>query len=97
MARQIVWTEPAEKDLKTILKYWVDRNGSTTYSRRLYGQIQAGIERTIKYPFLGRPTDMEGIRVLRVEIYLVFYEVMADAIVVHHLWDGRRDLKRLEF
>ena len=40
---------------------------------------------------------MEGIRVLRVEIYLVFYEVMADAIVVHHLWDGRRDLKRLEF
>ena len=64
MARQIVWTEPAEKDLNAILKYWVERNGSAMYSRRLYGQIQAAIERTIRYPFLGRPTDMDRIRVL---------------------------------
>ncbi len=97
MARRIVWTEPAEKDLNQVLNYWVERNGSTTYSRRLYGQIQAAVERTIRYPYLGRPTDMDMIRVFRVEMYLVFYEVMADAIVVHHVWDGRRDLKRLEF
>jgi plasmid stabilization system protein ParE len=97
MARQIVWTVPAEQDLKEILVYWVQRNGSATFSSKLYGRIQAAIARTVENPFIGRPTDMDGIRVIRVGEYLIFYEVMADAIVVHHVWDGRRDLEQLEF
>ncbi|MDQ3101388.1 MAG: type II toxin-antitoxin system RelE/ParE family toxin [Bacteroidota bacterium] len=97
MARRIIWTSPAEKDLQGILTYWVDRNGSSTFSRKLYGRIKTAIQRTIQYPFIGRPTDIIGIRVLRIDDYLIFYEVTADAIVVHHAWDGRRDLSKLEF
>ena len=75
----------------------MQRNGSATFSRKLYGRIRTGLDRTIQNPFIGRPTDIEGIRVIRVGEYLIFYEVMADAIVVHHVWDGRRDLTKLEF
>ncbi len=97
MARQIVWTVPGEKDLRAILEYWVERNGSATFSLKLYPRIKATVARTLQHPFIGRPTDIDGIRVLRVGEYLIFYEVMADAIVVHRVWDGRQDLSKLEF
>jgi|GEM_PF-6789695 len=29
--------------------------------------------------------------------YLIFYEVMADAVVIHHIWDARRDLRKMKF
>jgi addiction module RelE/StbE family toxin len=97
MARKVVWTTPAEEDLENILAYWIERNGSKVYSRKLYDLIKAALARTTTHPFIGRPSDIDGIRVLRVEDYLIFYEVIADANVVHHIWDGRRDLERLEF
>lgn len=40
MARQIVWTPPAEKDRKDILAYWLNRNGSPTYSLKLFERFQ---------------------------------------------------------
>jgi toxin YoeB len=97
MARQIVWTPPAEKDRKDILAYWLNRNGSPTYSLKLFERFQAATRKLLAHPFIGRPSDIEGVRVLAVGEYLLFYEVFADSIVVHHIWDGRRDLKKLKF
>jgi toxin YoeB len=97
MARQIVWTAPAESDRKEILSYWIDRNGSAAYSLKLFRHFNTAINRTIAHPYIGRPTDINGIRVLRVLDHLIFYEVMADAIVVHHIWHERRDLSKLKF
>lgn len=97
MARQIVWTAPAEKDRKDILAYWLKRNGSAAYSLKLFAQFQAATRTILAHPFIGRPSDIEGIRVLAVGEYLLFYEVFVDPIVVHHIWDARRDLKKLKF
>ena len=97
MARQIVWTVPAEKDLKRILNHWLERNGTPNFSLKLYGRIRTTVALTIRNPFIGRPTDIVGIRVLRVGEYLIFYEVMVNAILVHHVWDGRQDMTKLEF
>jgi plasmid stabilization system protein ParE len=33
--RNIVWTETAAKQRREILKYWVKRNGTTTYAEKL--------------------------------------------------------------
>ncbi len=97
MAGQVVWTGPAEKDREDILTYWKKRNGSWTYSLKLNALFQACVKTIINNPFIGRPSDIEGIRVKAVEKYLLFYEVTGDVIVIHHIWDGRRDLTKLKF
>lgn len=97
MARQIIWTTPAERDRKEILSYWLERNGSPIYSLKLFERFRIATRTILSHPFIGRPTDIEGIRVLLVEEYLLFYEVFADSIVVHHVWDARRNLKELKF
>lgn len=96
MARQIVWSGPAERDRKRILAYWVERNGSPTYSIKLFQRINTVLSRVQQHPFVGRPTDVTGIRVVKIDAYLLFYEVMADAIVVHHIWHEKRDLPKLK-
>lgn len=96
MARQIVWSGPAERDRKRILAYWLERNGSAAYSLRLFHRINTVLARVQQHPFMGRPTDVTGIRVVKIDAYLLFYEVMADAIVVHHLWHEKRDLEKLK-
>lgn len=97
MARQVVWTAPAEKDRKEILAYWLQRNGTPTYSLKLFNLFRTALRELSMHPFMGRPTDIAGVRVRPVGDYLLFYEVAADAIIVHHIWHGRRDIKKLRF
>jgi addiction module RelE/StbE family toxin len=97
MARQIVWTAPAEKDRKEILAYWKKRNGTANYSVKLLDRFNAALAKILDHPFIGRPADISGVRVLPVAEYLIFYEVVADAIVVQHIWDARRDMRKLKF
>jgi len=91
MARQVVWSAVAENDRKRILVYWVEWNGSPAYSLKLFRRINGVLERLQRVPYMGRPTDVHGMRVMPVDRYLMFYEVMADAIVVHHLCHEKRD------
>ena len=35
MAKEIIWSETAQKDRKEILLYWKNRNKSSTYSKKL--------------------------------------------------------------
>lgn len=95
MAREVIWTAPAEKDRKDILAYWIDRNGSAAYSIKLFERFRSALRTIVANPFIGRPTDLPGIRMKRISGYLLFYEVGSDAIVVHHIWHERRDLKRM--
>lgn len=97
MARQITWSGPAEKDRRDILAYWLERNDSPAYSLKLFKKINLVLDRVQRNPFMGRPADIPGIRIVRIDDYLLFYEVMADAIVVHHIWHGRRDLSKMKW
>lgn len=47
MARQIVWTAPAEKDRKDILAYWIKRNGTPTYSLKLLDRFDVVISKML--------------------------------------------------
>lgn len=43
-------------------------------------------------PNIGRPTDMQGVRMLSIVRYpyLVFYEILADEVVIRHVRHGAR-------
>jgi toxin YoeB len=91
MARQIVWTFTAQQERREILEYWVKRNKSKTYSRKLSKLIISALQDVSKNPLIGRKTDILNIRVKIVKEYLLFYEITPTIINVLSVWDGRRD------
>ena len=36
-------------------------------------------------------TDIEGVRGLIIDHFILFYEVEKSTIIVHYLWDSRQD------
>ncbi len=97
MARQIVWTEPALKDRRSILSYWTKRNASKTYSRKLFLRFREATLVISTNPYMGRATDYEGLRVMLVGVYKLFYSVTPTTIHIARVIDGRRDLSKLKF
>ena len=95
MALEIVWTASALRDRKAILKYWVKRNGSASYSQKLYERWEAAIKLISTDPYLGRPTRHEGVRVVLIGHYNIFYLPELDVISSVRIIDGRRDMTKL--
>jgi plasmid stabilization system protein ParE len=91
MARQIIWTFTAQQERREVLEYWVKRNKSKIYSRKLNKLIISSLQEVSKNPLIGRKTDLLNIRVKIVKEYLLFYEITPTVINVLSIWDGRRD------
>lgn len=78
-------------DFAEIRDYLVER--SPTGAERVRLHLIQTIERLADFPFLGRPTDEPGVRVLVLTRYpyLVFYAVIADDVVILHVRHGARE------
>lgn len=61
MAKQIIWSRLAHTDRLHILEYWIKRNRSATYSKRLNQIFEHTAALIGKYPKLGKQTEIEGI------------------------------------
>ena len=97
MVARVIWTRSAQADRRSILAYWRTRNGNSNYSLKLHARLRSAVNDLRRSPYLGRPSELEGIRQVVVGNYIVFYEAMPGFIIVHHIWDGRRDLPSLKF
>ncbi|MFA4852001.1 MAG: type II toxin-antitoxin system RelE/ParE family toxin [Bacteroidales bacterium] len=98
MVRRIVWTSRADEIFTHVLKFYVERNGSKTHSRKLNKEVKEIINLLTRHPFLGAKTDFENIRVLIQGDYKIFYQVKSKELVIHLVWDCRQnpeDLKRI--
>lgn len=96
MVRQIIWSLRAQADRKEILIYWNNRNKSNTYSKKLNQLFKEAIKLIGQFPQIGRPTDIENIRIKIVRDYLIVYEVNASQIYILTIWDGRRDPEKFK-
>jgi plasmid stabilization system protein ParE len=94
---KIVWSNKAKFKLLSILEFYTDRNKSSAYSRKLYKKISKELVLLKKQPEIGIKTDLEGVRGLIVDDFILFYEVYPGIIVIHTLWDCRQnpDLLRI--
>jgi addiction module RelE/StbE family toxin len=90
MARQIIWTNRAQQERKEILHFWKERNQSNTYSCKLNELIKDSLQIICKFPFIGKPTTKENIRVKILKDYLIIYQVTAIEIIVLSVWDNRQ-------
>ena len=89
--RKIIWTQKANFERKEILEYWIDRNKSARYSKKLNALFLESIKRICHFPYSGRKTDDIHSRVVIVRNYLIFYEFNNHEIIIQSVWDGKRD------
>lgn len=96
MAKRVIWSLGAQKDKKEILAYWLERNQSNRYSRKLNQLFKEAIQILREHPYIGRATDVASIRIKIVKDYLLIYEVTEYSINILSIWDGRQDHSELE-
>lgn len=96
MVREIIWSEKAAFERKEILNYWIARNKSNSYNKKLNNLFQNNIRLIVEFPDLGTETDVPNVRVRVVNVYLIFYEVVEDEIWILSIWDGRRNPENLK-
>ena len=84
---KIVWSHRAKIKLYEIFKFYNERNQSNTYSSKLYKRFTKEINLLKKQPDLGIKTEIESVRGLIINDYIIFYQNTDDLIVVHSIWD----------
>jgi len=85
--RKIIWSDKAKKKLFEILEFYEQRNKSKTYSIKLYQRFKKELSVLTKHPDIGIKTEIESVRGLIVDDFILFYEPGKEKIMVHTLWD----------
>jgi plasmid stabilization system protein ParE len=88
---KIKWSIEARLDLIDILEYYIIRNKSTLYSKKLNSKISSSIKFIIKNPLIGLQTQMVSVRAFITGDYQIIYEIFDDLIIIIMIWDCRRD------
>ncbi len=87
---KVRFSSDALADLDQIFSYIAADN--VTAAAAVVERVEQSIGRLAVFPDLGHPTEYPGMRVLPLGRYpyLIFYELTADAIVIHHIRHGAR-------
>ena len=91
MARKIICSANAKADKIEILEYWVLRNKSNLYSKKLNILLKEAVNLIAISPRIGHLTIKENIKVKIIRDYLIIYEIATDSIFIHSIIDGRRN------
>ena len=91
MARRIVWTQRANTVFTKLLEYYILRNKSKEYSRKLNKEINSYLVIIAKQPFLGMKTNDEGIYVIVKGNFKIYYQIEIDSLVIILIWDCRQN------
>ena len=93
--RNVVWTRTADIQFVGILEYWVKRNKSNAYSKKLVKLVSERTKQIAKNPLIYKKTDIEDVRVASLDNFSIFYKVFDKAIIITAFWDNRQDPKKL--
>jgi toxin YoeB len=95
MVKRIIWTSKADQIYSDILKFYVQRNGSKTYSKKLNNEVKKVLLLLSNHPFLGKKTGLPNTRVLIKGNHKIFYKIYAEELVILLFWDSRQNPKKL--
>ncbi|NOZ47940.1 MAG: type II toxin-antitoxin system RelE/ParE family toxin [Chlorobi bacterium] len=91
MARRITWTKEAKRVYKEILKFYIERNGSKTYSIKLDKEITELISLLKQYPNIGKKTDYDDLQAIVKGDYKIYYKATGKEINIRLVWDCRQN------
>jgi len=89
--RKIIWSHRGEIRLFKILEFYAERNKGKIYSAKLYQRLNRELRILLKQPDIGLNTEIESVRALIVDDYILFYEYDNEKIVIHTIWDCRQN------
>lgn len=95
MVKRIIWTDKADRTFTKILEYYIKRNGSKIYSRKLNEEILSHISILSKQPLLGIKTNKKNYRVFIKRNYKIFYQIDENKLIIHLIWDCRQNPESL--
>ncbi len=93
--RNIVWTKTADVQFSGILEYWVHRNKSNSYSKKLVHLVSERTEQIAAAPLIYKSTDYNNYRVASLGNFSIFYKVTNSEIIITSFWDNRQDPNKL--
>jgi len=88
---EIIWSSKALFDKKEILDFWISKNRSNIYSKKLNLLIEQKLKQISENPDSGIQTNIENIRALLVENYYIHYSIKAETIRILRIWDARQN------
>ena len=97
MALAVLYSPEFVDNLEAILTYYDERNGSDTYSKKLFKMLHEQIRLLSVFPEIGRITDFPGVRVVFVEKFGVEYQIREDAILVVDIYSCLTDPEKIRF
>ncbi len=93
--RTVRWTRTADIQYVGILEYWLKRNSSATYSKKLIKIVAERTKQIAETPFTYKKADFKNTRVASIGNFSIFYKVTNDEILITAFWDNRQDPKKL--
>ncbi|MDN4166762.1 type II toxin-antitoxin system RelE/ParE family toxin [Cytophagales bacterium LB-30] len=93
--RTVKWTRTADLQLVGTLEYWVNRNKSNTYPKKLIKIVSDRTKHIAQRPFAYKLANFIDTRVASFGNYSIFYKVTENEIIITAFWDNRQDPKEL--
>jgi plasmid stabilization system protein ParE len=90
VAFKIEWSVEAKLDLSDILEFYINRNGNSIYSKKLFDRVSRSIKLLSKNPYLGKRTEDAHVRALITGDYQIIYEVFDNLVLIIMIWDCKR-------
>lgn len=88
---EIIWSSKALFDKKEILEFWISKNRSNIYSKKLNLLIEQKLKQISENPDSGIQTNIENTRAVLVENYYIHYSIKAETIRILRIWDARQN------
>ncbi len=93
--RNVVWTRTADLQFVGILEYWVKKNKSSTYSKKLVKLVSERTKQIAEKPLIYKATDFKDVRVASLGNFSIYYKLSDKEIIITSFWDNRQDAKKL--
>lgn len=93
--RRYIISQPASRDLRTIVDYFAVENVDA--GERLLQAFNQKCQQLVSFPNLGRQYEnlRPGLRGLPLDGLIIFYQIVDDGIEIVRVVSGRRNLKSL--
>ena len=93
--RNVIWTRTADIQFVGILEYWVKRNKSNTYSKKLLNLVSERTKQIAEKPLTYKITDFKDTRVASLGNFSIYYKFNDSEIIITAFWDNRQNSKKL--
>jgi hypothetical protein len=94
--RNVIWTRTADIQFVGILKYWVKRNKSNAYSKKLLKLVSERTKQIAEKPLIYKATDFKDTRVASLGNFSIYYKFNDEEIIITAFWDNRQNPKTLQ-